>query len=95
LYGSEFPLIIALVLIFALAATFTFVYSIYSWFAAAQGIQGVRVVAVSTIIISVLNIGLSYSLIPIFGLYGAVFSSIISYTAGLSSIYLGIKNLLK
>jgi O-antigen/teichoic acid export membrane protein len=93
LYGSGYPLMLDLIALFSLSSIMVFLYSVYNVYAASCGIGGIRKVAYSMIIISALGTASAYALIPVYGLYGAAGSTMISYLGGFVAMYLMSRSL--
>lgn len=91
LYGKKYPFNPLYLLIFAVAGTTLMVYQIYAWYIASFGIKGVKISATAIIMASILNIFLNYNLIPILGILGAILSTFISYSLGITYIVASIK----
>lgn len=95
LYGGGYPIIWPLILMFSVWSSLVFIQSLYNWFASSIGIGGAKITTMTVVIISLMNLALSYLVIPYYGIYGAVGSSIISYACGLCFIYKRTKTFLK
>lgn len=83
IYGGKYPLNIGLILIFSITSILTVWYSLYDWIFCSEGINGVKIVNCSTIIIAILSIILNIYLIPKFGLYGAISATAVSFSIGI------------
>jgi len=88
LYGGGYPINFSLILLFAIVSILIVYYGIYDWTFCSEGMTGVKLVTISTIIIAIINIPLNIYLIPRFGLFGAVASTAIAFFAGISCLLL-------
>lgn len=93
LYGSEYSMNIPLMLMFALASDLIIWYGLYDWTFCSEGIRGLKLINIGTAAIAVLSVSLNKLLVPVFGLYGAISSVILSFTAGLICVFLLKKKL--
>ena len=91
LYGPGYSTNFLLMLMFALASGLIVWYGLYDWTFCSQGIRGAKLINLGTITIAVLSVSLNKLLVPLFGLYGAVGSILLSFTAGLICLSL-LKN---
>ena len=87
-YGGGYPIDFPLMLIFAITSVLIVWYGLYDWTFCSQGIKGVKLVNIGTVTIAILNVLLNIYLIPRFGLYGAIGSTTISFTAGICCLSL-------
>jgi O-antigen/teichoic acid export membrane protein len=87
LYGSEYAFSVAMAAVFTLYAVLVFIYYMYDWFAASCGMPGIKIVMISTIVVSALSVVLSYVLTGIYGVFGAAASSVFSFLIGTIFIY--------
>jgi len=87
LFGPQYPMVPALMLIFALTAMLTTGFDFYQWLFSAEGIRGAHLGLTNMITITVLNLMLNILLIPQFGLYGAVGATAIAFTIGILMAY--------
>ena len=94
LYGSEYTIIIPMLMLFILAGLIAIVHNIYMWFAASFGISGVKISSISEIITVSINTITAWFLIQSYGLYGAIISMLIAYITGTILAYLLIKRFL-
>ncbi len=83
LYGSNYPINLGLLLLFALAAVLSFHYSIYAWTFASEGIRGNFRSTLITIIIAAVIVALNLIFVKHYLLYGIAISVIISYLLGI------------
>jgi len=83
LYGAEYEFILPLISLFILAMLIITIYSIFNWYVVSFGINGAKIVSFSIIVASIANFILNYELIPVYGLYGAISSTIVSYVLSL------------
>jgi O-antigen/teichoic acid export membrane protein len=88
LYGSGYPVMPDVMVMFSLATVFVFMYTIYNVFSSSLGIGGIKATTASIIIVSVVGAASSYALIPLIQIRGAVFSVMLSHAIGLVAIYL-------
>lgn len=91
LYGAEYEFILPLISLFVLTTLITTIYSTIDWYVVSFGINGVKVASFSIIFASIANLILNYELIPLFGLYGAIGSTIGSYVLALPIILLWVR----
>lgn len=94
LYGVEYPINYSLMLLFALTSILIAIHSLYNWLFCSEGVLGVKLVTVVFIFITLINILLSVYLIPLFALYGAIFSLGVAYMAGIICLLLLKKRIL-
>lgn len=88
LYGGEYPINFRLMLMFAATSILVVWYGIYAWLFNSEGIRGVRLTLSGTIMIAISNVLLNIHLIPLFGLYGAIGSTAVSFSIGLCIVTL-------
>jgi len=88
LYGGEYPINFALMLIFALVPILLIWYGLYDWLFCSQGVLGVKLVTISTATVAAINILLNIYLIPRFGLYGAIGATVVAYAVGICCLSL-------
>ncbi len=87
LFGAQYPMIPALMLLFALTAMLVTGYGMYQWLFNAEGIRGAHLALTNEIMITVLNLVLNILLIPHYGLYGAIGATAIAFTIGIIGFY--------
>lgn len=95
LYGSGYPVMPDVMVMFALSTVFVFLYTIYNVFSSSLGMNGIKATTASIIMISVIGAVSSCVLIPLVQIRGAVFSIMLSHAIGLIAIYLMAGRLLK
>lgn len=83
LYGAKYPINYPLMLLFVLTSILIAIHSLYNWLFCSEGVLGVKLVTAVFIFIALINILFSVYLIPIFALYGAIFSLGIAYMVGI------------
>jgi len=79
LYGSQYPIDFALLVLFAIVAVILCLESFYSWLIAAVGRHGMKICALAATFSALLNIILNFLLIPLMGLKGAILATLIAY----------------
>ena len=82
LYGSAYTINIPLMISFAIVSILIVYYGIYNWTFCSRGIDGVKLVNKSSILIAVINIILAMYLIPRLGIIGATISTAIALIIG-------------
>lgn len=90
-FGKEYPIDFPLLILFAFTAILVTWYSILTWFFNSDGVSGVRLTIIGTLIIAVVNVVLNIILIPVIGLYGAIGASLFAFLLGLCYNYYGGK----
>lgn len=88
LYGTDYPIDISLIIIFAITSILFLIYEIYIWIFSSIGIKGVKLTMYSTCLIAILDILFDIYLIPRYGLHGAIGATLISYFAGINTLYI-------
>jgi len=88
LYGAKYPMNYSLMLLFALTSILIAIHSLYNWLFCSEGVLGVKLVTVVSIFIALISVFLSVYLIPLFALYGAIFSLGIAYIVGIICLLL-------
>jgi O-antigen/teichoic acid export membrane protein len=83
LYGENYPIDPVLMILFAIASLLIAYYGIYDWTFCSAGIPGIKLVGISSVSIAIANIISNIILIPLFGLAGAISSTIIGFTIGI------------
>jgi O-antigen/teichoic acid export membrane protein len=83
LYGERYPINRSLILLFAIVSILIVYYGIYDWTFCSEGMIGVKLVNVSTVIIAITNVALNIYLIPRVGLFGAIASTAIAFFVGI------------
>lgn len=84
LFGKEYPVNFLLIFLFAFAGILVFYCGLIEWVINSVGIKGIKMTCGIDVIIAIGNVVLNIILIPIFGLFGAIFSTIIAFSIGLS-----------
>lgn len=83
IYGASYPINFELILLFSIAGILNACYSIYDWIFCSAGIEGLKLVNISTVLIAIVDLSLNVILIPKIGLTGAIISNIFAFTIGL------------
>ncbi|MEN6552455.1 MAG: oligosaccharide flippase family protein [Methanobacterium sp.] len=83
LYGSTYKINILLIISFAIVSVLIVYFGLYDWTLCSEGIEGVKLVNKSTILIAIINITLDIYLIPRLGLFGATISTITAFIIGI------------
>jgi len=91
LYGRDYPISPLLLCLFALASVAAFLQGVYTWFSTSHGMKGVKITTTTVMLVSIVNIALSYALIQYLSIAGAALSLIFSYSMGAMIMYLRIK----
>ena len=86
-FGHQYPFSVQLALLFSVAATVYFLYECYSWLIVSQGVDGVKVNTISSVIALVVLLSLDVLLIPLIGITGAALALIFAYLAPTIFIY--------
>lgn len=86
LSGHDYPLSLAYVVLFSLASVLITIQTTYGQMVAAQGVKGMRWILIIGISSGVLNILLSWWLIPSLGIKGAVLALIINFALSLFAV---------
>ena len=94
-YGSEYPKIFLLEVLFSLAAIATLINFVYLWYASSLGIRGIKISTISGVSMSVISITMAYLLIPQMGIYGAAYGLLVSGIVGCIITYWMIMKLWK
>jgi O-antigen/teichoic acid export membrane protein len=94
LYGAKYPINYFLMLPFSLSSILIAIYSIYSWLFLSEGIRGIKLVALSAVLVAFINIFMSFYFIPTFALYGAIISLGIAYFVGITCLFFLEKKIL-
>jgi O-antigen/teichoic acid export membrane protein len=87
IYGQDYKMDFLLMLIFAITSVLFVCYDTYSWFLSSLGIKGAKLSLYGTFSIAICNVLLNISLIPIFGLRGAIGSTALAYCIGICLVY--------
>ena len=87
IYGPQYPLNIPLILAFDLSAILICIYGLYSWFFYSLDVLWVKKITVLTVFIFPTNILLNLFLVPMFSLWGAIFSTLLTYVISLFSLF--------
>jgi len=82
LYGHRYPYDLKLVLLFAITSALILEYGLYVWTFAAEGLRGVKIANLTSVLIAAINLALCFILIPKVGILGAVLSVLFSYLIG-------------
>ncbi len=83
IYGSAYTINIPLMISFAIFSILIVYYGIYNWTFCSTGIDGVKLVNKSSILIAIINIILAMYLIPHLGIIGATISTAIALIIGI------------
>jgi O-antigen/teichoic acid export membrane protein len=95
LYGDKYPIILPLMVLFSFAPVLVIWYGFHDWIFSSEGVKGVKICSLSAISVASMNIIFNIILIPIFSIYGAIISTILSFLGGIIIIsYLGRRYLL-
>jgi len=86
LYGREYAISLPLILLFSLVAIVDINFFAHTWFSSSMGISGVKNTGYATAIAATAGMVMAYILIPQFGIYGAIMSTLASFLAG--SVYI-------
>ncbi len=79
LYGTEYTFDLYLAILFTLLAIVVAVNQAYGQLMASIGEKGIKIMSLAAISMAIINVSANIMLIPIWGLNGAVISTIISY----------------
>ncbi len=88
LYGVRYTFNFELGLIFAFTSLLIFIDSTYGWLMNSVGEKGAKITSFSAVVLAIVNVLLSFLLIPSLGLRGAVIAMIISYFFSISIMIL-------
>ncbi len=80
LFGQEYVLLPSLIILFALSNALSVIYLIYQALLHSQGVRGAKTVTIALTIKAFISLSLLYILIPIWGIYGAITTTIIANT---------------
>jgi O-antigen/teichoic acid export membrane protein len=83
IYGGEYKISIPLLLSFAIVSILIVYYGTYNWTFSSEGLDGVKLVNKSSILIAIINVILAIYLIPHLGLIGATISTSIALIIGI------------
>ena len=83
IYGSSYTIDILLMISFAIFSILIVYYGIYNWTFCSRGIDGVKLVNKSSILIAIINIILAMYFIPRLGIIGAPISTAIALIIGI------------
>lgn len=83
LYGESYPFDLSLTLLFATAGICIVVDGLYGQLFNSVGVNGARITSYAAVVLALVNVGLTFLLVPSIGLIGAIIAVIIGY---LSSI---------
>lgn len=81
LYGSEYPFDLILTLLSAASGVCISVDMLYGQLLNSVSVKGVKITSYAAVVLAVMSVILSFLLIPMFGLIGAMTATIISYAA--------------
>lgn len=95
LYGSSYPLILPLLFLFIITSIANFIFFVYGYLASSLGMSGIKLNTYSVVLVSAISVTMSYILIPLYGNYGAILSSMMAYFVGLAFIYMRLKSLVE
>lgn len=95
LYGENYPIDIQLMILFAITSILISCYSAYGWLFNSEGEKGVKLTLSGTVIIGISDIFLNLYLIPLFGLHGAIVSTLLAYCIGTFVLYRFKDNIIK
>ncbi|MDD3774129.1 MAG: oligosaccharide flippase family protein [Patescibacteria group bacterium] len=82
LYGNKYPYDFKLVILFAITSALILEYGLYVWTFAAEGLKGLKMANLISVVIAIINLSLSFYLIPHYHLYGAILATLFSYLVG-------------
>jgi len=83
IYGGEYEIRIPLLFSFAILSILIAYYGIYNWTFSSEGLDGVKLVNKTSILIAIINVILAIYLIPHLGLIGATISTSIALIIGI------------
>lgn len=86
IYGEEYTVETSLILLFAVTSIMSIIYRLYVWTFNSMGVKGTKITLVSNGAIAVISIVLDMSLIPLYGLGGAITATLIGYFIGICII---------
>jgi O-antigen/teichoic acid export membrane protein len=89
IYGGAYKIDIPLIIAFAIVSVLTVYYGIYNWTFCSEGMDGVKLVNKSSILMAIVNIILAIYFIPYLGLIGAMISTAIAFIAGICFLIRG------
>jgi len=95
LYGAQYPVDYLLMCFFSLSGILISIYAIYGWLLYSKNIFGAKVITGLTIGIFFVNIFSNIYLIPRYHLFGAVYSTILTYLIGILCLTTFQKRILK
>ena len=78
-FGFGYPIHFTYLIMFPLAACVMVPFTMHNWFAASIGQRGIKLSSYAIMVAAILNISLNIYLIPIWGIEGAIISTIIAY----------------
>lgn len=81
LYGKQYTLYPDLVVLFAIAGVSQSIQNLYGWILNTDSNTGVKISSVSAVFLAVVDLALNITLIPVFGVRGAVIAITLSYLA--------------
>jgi O-antigen/teichoic acid export membrane protein len=87
LYGKSYPFDIPLTLLFATAAIVMVIESMYIQLFNSAGVVGVKITSLASIVLAVVNVPLTFLLVPRLGLYGAIIGTIVGYVSSTGVLY--------
>jgi O-antigen/teichoic acid export membrane protein len=83
IYGGEYEIRIPLLFSFAILSILIAYYGIYNWTFSSEGLDGVKLVNKTSILIAIINVILAIYFIPHLGLIGATISTSIALIIGI------------
>jgi O-antigen/teichoic acid export membrane protein len=89
IYGGAYKIDIPLIISFAIVSVLTVYYGIYNWTFCSEGMDGVKLVNKSSILMVVINTILAIYFIPCLGLMGAMISTAIAFIVGICFLIRG------
>ncbi|MCD6329448.1 MAG: oligosaccharide flippase family protein [Candidatus Cloacimonetes bacterium] len=95
LYGGGYLLSFRILAIFVFAGVTISIHSIYIWFSASMGMEGVKISSMIVSFTILINVLAALFLIPRYGLQGAAVSIVLSYIIGNIFAYFSIRSLVK
>lgn len=82
-YGGAYKIDIPLIIAFAIVSVLTVYYGIYNWTFCSEGMNGVKLVNKSSILMAIINIILAIYFVPCLGLIGALISTAFAFIVGI------------
>ncbi len=84
LYGKNYPINLALLILFGLGAITVSLYGVYAWLIVSAGKTGAKIGMMALVIAASFNIIMNRALIPLIGITGAILATIFSYLIAVS-----------